>query len=177
MAKRKKQKSLKTLIILLLFAAACFGVYFALDYFAPNRSKEDATTESPVAAKDETTTAPEIEKDTPVVKEEIPQYDGEDPNDLPALTGVITYSGINGNQAMIRVNIDQYLTTGTCNLVLSQNGTAIYGDSAPIIDAASTSTCEGFNIAITNLPTGHYDITINLSSDDKTGVISGGIDL
>lgn len=175
--RQKKPKSLKTLILLLLFAAACFGVYFALDYFSPHKDGEEVpSTETPVATNDDQPTA--TTEDTPaVVKDPIPQYDGEDPNESTALTGVITYAGANGNQFMIRVNIDQYLSSGTCNLILSQNGAAVYGDSAAIIDAASTSTCEGFNIATAELSSGHYDITINLTADGKTGTITGEADL
>ncbi len=78
---------------------------------------------------------------------------------------------------MIRVNIDQYLSGGTCKLTLKQNGNNIYTASAPVIDAASTSTCEGFNVPVSGLPKGAVDVIISVASGNKSGEIVGKANL
>ena len=108
---------------------------------------------------------------------EIVQYDGEDPNASESLTGVITYSSINDGVFTLRVNIDQYLTEGVCNIYLTQNETTLYSSSAAIIDAASTSTCEGFDIDITDEMSGDIQILIDIISGDRVGQITGGVSL
>ena len=108
---------------------------------------------------------------------EIVQYDGEDPNESESLTGVITYSSINDGVFTLRVNIDQYLTEGVCNIYLTQNETTLYSSSVAIIDAASTSTCEGFDIDITDGMSGDIQILIDIISGDRVGQITGGVSL
>lgn len=139
---------------------------------APASIEEPATepTEVPTATGDP---APAPEP----VKQETPQYDGQNPNTNDQITGVITYAGASGNNLVIRVNIDQYLNGGVCNLALSQNGKAVYGISAPITDSASTATCEGFNIPLAEVPSGKYQIVINLTSERKSGTIEGTVSL
>ena len=116
-----------------------------------------------------------IEEGKVVGKEEIIQYEGDDPNTQDDLTGVITYAGVSGDSLMIRVNIDQYLEDGTCELSLVQNG-VIYSDVANIVGSAATATCEGFNVPAGGLG-GQYEIIISLSSGEKAGVIKGEVEI
>ena len=108
-----------------------------------------------------------------VRKEEVVQYDGNNPNEGGQLTGVVTYAGVSGDYLMIRVNIDQYLTSGRCALTLQQTGTEVYNEEVNLVDSASTSTCEGFNVPMSKLGAGKVTILINLYSGNKTGVING----
>ena len=100
------------------------------------------------------------------------KFDGEDPNNSDSLTGSLTFVGISGNNLSIRVNINQYLASGTCELSLTDGGIT-HTDSASIVPVASTSTCEGFDVPLRALGAGKYLITINLTSGDKKGTISG----
>ncbi|MCR5832371.1 MAG: hypothetical protein K6G36_00275 [Candidatus Saccharibacteria bacterium] len=137
----------------------------------PTPDPEPTPTSEPIPDPEPTPTpGPEPENKTP-------QYDGGNPNNEENITGVITYAGVSNNQLMIRVNIDQYLNGGECNLILNLNGATKYGASARIIDAASTSTCEGFNVPVSELPSGKYQIQINLTSDRKSGSITGEVSL
>ena len=109
-----------------------------------------------------------------VEKEKVVQYEGGDPNEAAELTGVVTYTGVVGNKLTVRVNIDQYLVEGKCNLVLVQDGAETYGAAADIVASVSTSTCDGFDVPLDTLGTGEYEVVINLVSGSKTGVIRGG---
>lgn len=121
--------------------------------------------------KDEKKDAPE-ETEMPK-KEEIPQYDGEDPNIAESLSGVISYTRVNNGNLMIRVNIDQYLAGGECALSLTRNGTTIYNAVVGIESSVATSTCSGFNIPVAELGSGKLEIKIGLKADGKSGTIEG----
>lgn len=179
--RRKKRNSFKAAVWLILLAVAgviCFLVWNF--YFkAPEEPKSVDVPAGVQAKKDDVKkeNIPEDESHTVVMKEEIVQYDGGNPNMADNLTGVITYAGVNGENLMIRVNIDQYLSSGECSLSLKRNNNTIYSDTARIIDAASTSTCEGFNVSTNGLGNGEVEILIGIVADGKSGEIRGGVTL
>ena len=106
-----------------------------------------------------------------------PQYEGSNPNINDNITGVITHMSVSNNILIVRVSIDQYLNGGECNIILEQGGTAVFGSVARVVDSASTSTCEGFDISLTEEMTGSIQILIDIFSGEKVGQIAGGIDL
>ncbi len=182
--RRKNKNTLSVLFFLLLIVAAGCICYLVWDnYFRDKSGDEPQPAEIQQAddteikdgkggTEEEKKTEPEPEKkETPV------QYDGDNPNTSAGITGVITYAGVSGSNLMIRVNIDQYLSGGTCKLTLKQNGNNIYTASAPVIDAASTSTCEGFNVPVSGLPKGAVDVIISVASGNKSGEIVGKANL
>ena len=109
---------------------------------------------------------------------EVPQYEGENPNTLHELTGVINYSAVAGENYTIRVSIDQTLGSGTCKLTMTADANT-YTAEAPIIQSGSTtSSCEGFDIPLTELSASKkWSINIAISSGDKTGLIVGEANL
>lgn len=181
MAQRRRKRSKKwlgKLVFVVLLVAAGVVCYFVWDgYF---RDKNVETGEE--APKDDkiVTIVEDVEavKEEPIVmKEEMVQYDGEDPNEGTSVTGVITYASVNGGNLMIRMNIDQYLSGGNCKLSLVQNGAVVFEATAVVIDAVSTSTCEGFNVPMAGLGGGKTMINIVVTSGDKSGTISGEVEL
>ncbi len=181
MVRRKRDKNwISWLLIIILFIAAivvCSMVY--KNYFGDNKEKE---TESKIEPKEEKNEDKEEERKTEnepeeqggvVKKEEIPQYDGEDPNNSEEITGAITYTGVNGDYLTIRVNIDQYLSGGECTLRVQEYGSDIYSDSAGLINSASTMTCEGFDVPILAIGGGDFKLIIEIKADGKSGTIMG----
>ena len=126
--------------------------------------KPSASTEATVNSGPEPTTTEDPKKQT--------QNEGSDPNKSKILTGAITRADVTNDKLTIRVNIDQYLSGGSCELVL-ENGAKTYRETANITDAASTSTCEGFDIPTSKLAAGTWTINIKLNSGEKEGTISG----
>ena len=108
-------------------------------------------------------------------KEEVLQYDGDDPNDAEELSGVISYAGVNDGNLIIRVNIDQYLTSGECALSLSKDGANIYNMTAKIESSVATSTCVGFNVPTSGLSSGDLKVKIELKAGGKSGIIEGEV--
>lgn len=107
----------------------------------------------------------------------IKQYEGEDPNKAEELSGAVTYAGVNNEALIIGVNIDQFLSSGSCALSLVRNESEIYSANASIMAEVSTSTCDGFSIPTVSLGNGATEIIIKLSSGGKTGTIKGEVNL
>ena len=179
-SRHTRRRPLKTVVILLILAIA--GVLFAkllFDSSAKNStesSTDNSTTFStnPVensSASSNTSSSGELPK-----KKEVEKYDGSNPNDSPSLTGAINTARISGEMLIIRVSIDQYLSSGDCSLSLTSEND-VFESSSPIISDVSTSTCEGFDIPVSSLKSGNYSININLSSGEKFGVIMGEVSL
>lgn len=110
-------------------------------------------------------------------KESVAAYEGSDPNKSGELTGVLTYAAVSGDYLMIRVNIDQYLGGGSCEIALTKNGGVVYRETANIVSAASTAACEGFNVPVSAVGAGDFRVEIRLNSGDKTGVIKGAVSI
>lgn len=183
--RRKKTNWIKIILVIALIVAAgliCFfvwKVYFSDEKPVHNNGDKDSSAVVDDKTKKEEKKEEKKESDTDKKdeKEKVPQYDGDDPNEKDELTGVITYVGVNNGKLMIRVNIDQYVNGGTCTLGLRREGMNVYSATANIIDAASTATCEGFDVPVSGLGEGPTVITIYLSADGKTGEIGGEVTL
>lgn len=105
------------------------------------------------------------------------QYENPNSHDsITSITGVINYQSVLNNQLAIRLTIDQSITSGTCALTLThQAGSATVSRTAPIIINPSSSTCEGFDIPLSELRSGSWDILIKLTGDNKSGEIKGQV--
>ena len=107
----------------------------------------------------------------------VKQYEGDNPNEAEVLSGVVTFAGVNNERLVIRTSIDQYLTSGLCELTLERNGVAIYNGIVNIGGNATTSACDGFDIDLAGLEEGEVQITIDLSANERVGTIRGRVDL
>lgn len=186
MATRTRKNWWKIALVIVLVTIAgviCFLVWKA--YFSGEKSGDNSDSSSVVDDKtkkeekeeEKKEEQKEEKKDGGEEKEKVPQYDGDDPNVKSGLTGVVTYAGVSGGKLMIRVNIDQYVSNGTCMLGLRREGMNIYSAEARIVDNASTATCEGFDVPVDGLGSGNTQIVIYLNGDDKTGEIAGEVKL
>ncbi|MBR2753945.1 hypothetical protein IKG33_03530 [Candidatus Saccharibacteria bacterium] len=175
--KRKRNKKwISWAIILLLFVVAATMIYLVWDSYFNDKNEElgDETVE----VIDDNTNKEELKDQDEVVNneeddEKVKQYDGEDPNKAEELSGSITYASKIDDRITIRLNIDQYLNEGECELHLINNGADVYSDTTNITGSASTATCEGFDISANNIGSGKYEIVVNISSGAKKGIIRG----
>lgn len=178
----KKRKWISWFAMLVLLVVAATVAYLVWDgYFKGKDEKADDGQR--VVERVEEKEEEKPEEGAPEVKEEdedektVIQYEGEDPNKSESLSGVVTYAGVNGDKLMIRVNIDQFLDDGECVLSLMRNGATIYGDMASVAGGAATATCEGFDVPVAQLGNGGVEIKIMVNAGEKTGVISGRVEL
>lgn len=175
--RRRSKKWISWLIILILLVAAFVVVYLVWDnYFNDNKDKSGEVGEES-SVQEERDSGEETKNDDEEDDKKVKQYEGDDPNDADELSGVVTYAGVVDGVVMVRANIDQYLGGGSCKLSLLSGETVVYEETANIASAASTATCEGFDISAKQLNTGDYKIIIKIEANGKTGTIRGEISI
>lgn len=172
---KKNKKILSVVLFLVLFVAAGVVAYLVWDGYFRDDKKESEDSEFVEEAEEIEEGGKGAVTGEVVKKEPVVQYEGSDPNEAGELTGVITYAAVSGDNLIIRVNIDQYLDGGSCELSLSQGGVK-YSDTANI-SSVTTATCEGFNVLVGELEAGNYQIEIKISSDGRTGIIKGEVNI
>lgn len=189
--KTKKKNNLLTVVLVLVGLIAVAGITFACFKFLGfgkmlNKDKEETDTaqQTPVTKEPTATEKPNTSTPQPETKQETEykdkqptiQYSGSNPNDAGELSGAITYTGITNDTLAIRVNIDQYVSEGTCSLTVAGSKT-YYVEAATVVDSASTATCEGFNVPLSQIKDSVVRVTIEVNADGKKGVIFGDVSL
>lgn len=185
MVQRRRKRSKKWiswlffLILLIVAVVVCYfvwEVYFKDKDGTSGREEEGSLVTMSVEEQGEKTEKKEKKEET-VEKTEVKQYDGEDPNRSERLTGVMTYLGVSGDDLVARVNVDQYLTSGSCEIRIIRSGEVLYNEVVSVIDSAATSTCEGFNVPLSELSTGQMQVEIKIEAGERAGVISGEVEI
>ena len=184
MPRRKRNR--KWIVKLLLLVVIIVGICFAWHGFSKNietGSGDDGSETSQIIATDGGESIDDVEKnetkedtDNYIDKKPI-QYDGGSPNEFEYLTGAVNYVKTNGGKLLIRVSIDQYLESGTCELALMQGGEMMYQETVDIIGDATTSTCKGFDVPVAGLASGELQFTVYFASGDRVGEVSGGVSI
>lgn len=181
--RRRSRKWLSWLIILILLIVAFMVCFLVWDnYFNDNKTNEQEVQEQIINKEKEDENEKSIDKITEENKDDVDdkkviQYEGDDPNLSEELSGSVTYAGVLNDKIAIRVNIDQYLSDGICVLNLISNGDTVYDESANIVNSASTATCEGFDVPVSNVGTGAYGIEVRITSGEKSGIIKGEVEI
>ena len=182
MPKRKRNfRWVKWLIFLVLIAGAITVAILVKNNFDNNKtdnnkqSTDTSKTEEKKSEEKSENNSDEKNEKSQKSEEKVPQYDGESPNKSETLTGLITYADVVNDELVIRVNIDQFLQSGNCNLMMSRNGVTHYSQSVGIQESVTTSTCDGYKIPVSELPKGDFVVEINLDSEGKSGKITGRV--
>lgn len=181
--RRKNKKWLKWvgfLILVIVAGVVCYLVYDAYFRGPEEIDVDEMPTVPEVIITDEKVEEEIDEKEEikPVTeKEEVKQYEGEDPNKGDGLTGNITSTSVRDGVLRIRVNINQYVTSGNCELTILKDGNNVYSATAEVMGMASTATCQGFDVPVAEIGGGLVKILININAGGKTGAISGEVQL
>lgn len=85
-----------------------------------------------------------------------------------AFTGQITAASVSSGILQIRTNIDGVHSQGSCSLKLTMDGKATITKSADIQPLPQSSTCMGFDIPTSELQSGTWKITIDITINNKT---------
>ena len=91
---------------------------------------------------------------------------GSDKKDVQV---TITAADQNGSTLQIRTLVNAVENTGTCTLTITSTGRPTVTETANIQSLANTSTCQGFDIPISELSVGTWNILVGFSSDTLTG--------
>lgn len=169
-------------IVLLFFFAMAAAVIIALLFVKPRPDESTPITSTPLTTNPTTVPSGEEAPTTPIKPEEpekTTQYEGEDPNTLEQLTGYLARKGVDDDVLTLVAVIDQYLhTPGSCTITLKNSaGQVVYKASSDAVADVTASVCDAFEIPTTNLANGAYQIEIELSGDNKYGVITDEVTL
>lgn len=179
--KKTSKKSLIITLSVIIVLATGAGAYALLSQNSSSsesiasddnqsNSVEDSSvsSESASTSTDSSSTTHESEKDIQ------PSYEGENANNSASLTGVINYKSVVGTNLSLRTTINQTLSSGTCQLTLS-NGAKVVTRSSAISQNPSSSTCEGFDIPTSELSAGTWNIEVIITSGDRTGILKDSV--
>lgn len=168
-------------LIIILIIVAVVAIVILVTKPQPSNTADPQT---PVVSQPEESPASDSEpitetSSTPEAPEKTSQYEGEDPNNLEELTGIITYKGVENGTLTVMATINQYLhQAGACTITLAgRNSQGTYIVSSDAHADITTSYCENFEIPTFNLPPDTYDIEIKLNGDGKTGTIRDEVKL
>ena len=176
--KSRKSTTRKKLIIisgfiLLIFASSFIYVYaFNGNLFGwqksttPNTNKDQKSVNYDPSTPEQQkagTTVKSGSTDTPPTPTPIP---GSDKKNVQIL---ITAANQNESTLQIRTLISAVENTGICTLTLTNAGKPTVTKTVNSQALASTSTCQGFDIPISELPVGTWHIVIEYNSTALTG--------
>ena len=180
--RKRDRKWLWVIIVLMVVIVIIIGIVIGISNannssYDSNKNDNSEKIEQKDESKENEKTDSERRDEETANQQKPVQYEGDDPNELNELTGVITYAGVSGDVLMVRMNIDQYITDGVCDLTLERSGDIIYNSIVSLVGDVSASTCEGFDIPIGGLGGGKTNITIKLNANGRTGTIRGEADI
>ena len=165
----------------IILAAATLATILILNLNHPEDAPPEPISTAPVIT--------EVDNDPvdtdllPEPENKVTQYEGEDPNILPELTGRVAYKAIERDQTFatltISASIDQYLQTpGTCAIrLIRPSGSDVYTASLPTQTDVTTSSCGPFEIPVQDFSPGSYQIELTVTGDGKTGLITDGVQI
>lgn len=91
-----------------------------------------------------------------------------------SISASISHKSIVSDVLILRITIDQFLSSGQCHLIMYNNQKTIER-VVNIAQNPSSSSCMGFDIPINEIGNGNWSITINISSNDKKGSVADNI--
>lgn len=189
-----KKTSRKPLIITLSVALG-LALAVALWYYAlADRNEDSASTDTSTTTQGEIADSVDKEADSTKASEDdtdepkeqsvehekekkLPQlYEGGNSSTAPDLTGAITSKSIQGSNLVIRNTINQLISSGVCELTLTSASKTVT-KSAEIIQNPSSSACAGFDVPVSELGSGQWDLKIKVTSEDKELILNDKVNI
>lgn len=107
------------------------------------------------------------------IKEQVADQAKDDDGSTAPTTSTVTLDITAANKTsdmlLVRTLIQTISSSGTCSLTMTGPGKMTYTATSAIQPNASSSTCQGFNIPLSNLGQGTWSITINFQGDGISG--------
>ena len=180
--KNKKQSNKRTIwlivsgvvLVIILYTASAHALSwwpFTYTSISSSQNQNPSTTKQSTKSTDVKSPADKVPK-----QYDTPKGSSQSEN---SLTGTINYSSVvEGETLVIRATINQRPSDGSCQLTLTNKATGqTVVKSANIIANPSSSTCNGFDIPVSQLESGSWNITIDLTSGNKNGQITGSAEV
>lgn len=171
-------------LLILLIIAIILGIIFIVKPINPTVAdplqpeSSPSTTEPSASTPDENIPDPTPTSAPEAPESKTPHYEGQNPNTLHELTGIIATAYVENGSLKVIATINQYLQSdGTCTLTLTSASGATYTATAPATPDVTSSICGMLEIPAANLRPGKYQASIKLEADGKTGFIEKEIEL
>jgi hypothetical protein len=180
----QKSSNKKLLIIIgaiVLLAGASVGAAAALKWgpFA-EQSKSEGSTNLDKPTKEQKETG-QSAKDQTVNSNGSTTTPGSDPSTIPApgngsnkasVSAEITAANQNGETLQVRTLIQLVTNEGTCTVSLKRSDGKTYSEQASVQALSSATTCSGFNIPVSELGSGTWDLTVSFENSGYTASAS-----
>ena len=175
---KKSRKKIIIPIVLIAAALIAGGIFWyqSARQSAPDSSQSKTDTEgsSPDASK--------LDKDqsqqqsAEQQKQDIVKDDQNKPTEPGDLTVTLTAKGRNGDIYQLRYLIQQTVSEGMCELTLTK-GSSTITKTAPVQAQSSSSTCQGFDIKMSELGSGTWQTNLKVTSGSQSGTSSNEISI
>jgi len=165
---RNKKRTILLVVIILVITVIVTGSLIHVFVYKDELFKNQPTDNSTI---DKTDNASDNDKKPKNNSDEKPT-DNQNHNDVQkeTISGYITSKDVSGGTLILRTQINELLGSGTCNLRLTK-GHSVITRTAQVIDSASTSTCYGFDIPVSELSSGVWEIEVHITSGSEYGLI------
>ena len=81
----------------------------------------------------------------------------------------ITATNQTSSDYQIRTLISALSSGGSCTLTMTKPGATTVTQTSGVQDLSNTSTCQGFDVPLSELSSGTWNVTVNFSSSTLTG--------
>ena len=175
--RRRTKKGVIVLVFAVLLALGIGGTVLALNLINSNSNNQTEEKNNTAENKDtdnNSTTNSDVLVSDQAEKKAPTKYEGSDPNSYNDLTGIITFGGVSENQFVISVAIDQFIT-GNCKFEATGPDGSVIAADVDIMAGPSSSFCS-YSGPVPAVH-GKYKIVVTPTSKDKTGTITGEVEI
>lgn len=170
----KKPLIIVAAIMALLAVSALTYVYVfngsTLDWDSHKTSSDDTPLTNLDKPTDEQIEAgEEIKRESVEKNEAINENSSDQSGEIGTVSVIITAAEQSSGQLVIRSLIQTVSNEGTCTLTLQKTDGTTVTKTAGVQASASSSTCKGFDVPVSELSPGEWRITVNYKSESLEG--------
>jgi flagellar basal body-associated protein FliL len=174
---QKKSKKIYIIItIIAVFVAALSYYIFAMNgsIFGWKFKKADDSSINLAPPTDEQTKAgQQVKQETIENNQGKPNSSDDTPDTTTSDTLSVGFSAVNqnDNKLQVRIMVQEVPSSGTCTLTLT-NGSQTVTKTASVYPTAAISTCQGFDVPVSELSSGAWSVTVDVVSGTKNGRVT-----
>ncbi len=175
------------LTFLALLIVVAVAVFFVVKALTSQPESDQRPSEDTSLSEEEDDSDLPVSGDTPATSDaeesddwepKIKQYEGEDSNKAEELSGVINYVDVDDNRNVtIYSSINQLVDGGTCTLNLKKGNNVVFSTKVATRIEVATSACEPIVFSATQIPSGTYEIELQILGGNKKGIINSEVNL
>lgn len=169
------KKVLLTSLVLALVAVGGYAAYAALYKNSSSASSDGINYKKPTSAQVEAgnnakkqAVQNDSQSSSSTGSSSNPKVDsGNNTSQSNDLKTQITAASVEGNMLYVRNNINGIYQQGTCDITLTKDGKTV-SKSAGVQALPQSSTCKGFNIPVSELSSGVWNITLRVTINGQS---------